>query len=70
MRSLDDFKDITTRNEPLAPFTWLKIGGPAQHLLRPRHVEELVEVVRCCHENRLPVHLLGAVRTCWCTTKA
>lgn len=59
MRSLDDFKDITLRDEPLAPYTWLKIGGPAQYFIRPRSVAELVEVVRCCHETHTPIHLLG-----------
>lgn len=59
MRSLDDFNDITLRDEPLAPYTWLKIGGPAQYFVRPRHAEELAEVVRCCHRDRIPVHVLG-----------
>lgn len=59
MRSLDDFSDITLRDEPLAPYTWLKVGGPAQYLIRPRHVEELAEVVRSCHHERIPVHVLG-----------
>lgn len=59
MRSLDDFSDITLRDELLAPYTWLKIGGPAQYLIRPRNVEELAEVVRCCHRDRIPVHVLG-----------
>jgi UDP-N-acetylmuramate dehydrogenase len=59
MRSLDDFSDITLRDEPLAPYTWLKIGGPAQYFVRPRHPEELAEVVRCCHQEGIPIHVLG-----------
>src|SRR5262245_65788965 len=59
MRSLDDFSDITLRDEPLAPYTWLKIGGPAQYFIRPRNVEELAEVVRCCHREQRPIHVLG-----------
>jgi len=59
MRSLNDFSEITVRDEPLAPHTWLKIGGPAQYFIRPRAVEELVEVVRCCHETQTPVRVLG-----------
>lgn len=58
-RSLEDFSEITTRDEPLAPYTWLKIGGPAQYFLRPRSIDELAEVVRCCHENQLPIRILG-----------
>jgi UDP-N-acetylmuramate dehydrogenase len=37
----------------------LKTGGPAQYFIRPRNPEELVEVVRCCHENRIAVRVLG-----------
>lgn len=60
MPSLDDFSDILTRDEPLAPHTWLKIGGPAQYFCRPRHKEELAAVVRACHTEQVPVHILGS----------
>jgi UDP-N-acetylmuramate dehydrogenase len=59
MRSLNDFSTITLRDEPLAAYTWLKIGGPAQYLIRPRNAEELAEVVLVCHRQQLPVRVLG-----------
>ena len=59
MNSLDDFANITLRDEPLAPLTWLKVGGPAQRMIQPRSVEELVAVVRTCHDNNVTVHVLG-----------
>lgn len=59
MSSLDEFNDITSRDKSLAPYTWLKIGGPAQYFVEPRNYEELVGVVRCCHENQISVHVLG-----------
>ena len=59
MSSIDDFSDILEYNKPLAPFTWLKVGGPAQYLLEPTSVNELVAVIRCCHEHGIPVHMLG-----------
>jgi len=59
MRSLDDFSDITLRDEPLAPYTWLKIGGPAQRLITPRSLEEFSAVVRCCHQSQIPIRILG-----------
>lgn len=55
----DDFADITRPDEPLAPLTWLKVGGPAQYLVEPRTVEELSAVVRACHEADVPVRVLG-----------
>ena len=59
MNSLDDFANITLRDEPLAPLTWLKVGGPAQRMIQPRSVDELVAVVRTCHETDVKVHVLG-----------
>ncbi len=59
MTSLADFSEITRRDEPLAPYTWMKIGGPAQFLIQPRTPEELVQVVKTCDHVEAPVKLLG-----------
>lgn len=59
MSSLDDFADITLRDEPLAPLTFLQVGGPAQRLIQPRSVDELITVVKVCHQLQMPVHMLG-----------
>jgi UDP-N-acetylmuramate dehydrogenase len=59
MSSLDAFRHIAQVDEPLAPLTWMKIGGPAQYLLRPRSQEELVAVVRACQEEQIPIRILG-----------
>jgi UDP-N-acetylmuramate dehydrogenase len=60
MNSLDVFKEIALRDQPLAPHTWMKIGGPAQYLVRPRNVDELRDVVRTCHDEQIPLRVLGA----------
>jgi UDP-N-acetylmuramate dehydrogenase len=57
--SVDQFRDITRRDMPLAPYTWLKVGGPAQFLMEPRNPDELAAVIRWCFENELPVRVLG-----------
>lgn len=59
MNSLVAFKEIALRDQPLAPLTWMKIGGPAQYLIRPRNVDELLDVVRACHEDQIPVRVMG-----------
>jgi UDP-N-acetylmuramate dehydrogenase len=59
MNSLVAFKEIALRDQPLAPLTWMKIGGPAQYLIRPRNVDELLDVVRACHEDQIPVRIIG-----------
>jgi UDP-N-acetylmuramate dehydrogenase len=52
-------EEFVTENEPLAPHTWYRIGGPARWYLRPRNVEELEEAARRSAENDIPVYVLG-----------
>lgn len=60
MSSLDAFSDILQHDKPLAPLTWMNLGGPAQFFLEPRDQAELQKVVVCCHENSIPIHVLGS----------
>ena len=53
------FDQIVQENVPLAKYTWYRIGGPARWFIRPRTVEELQESVFRCHENNIPVYVLG-----------
>ncbi|HUG91013.1 MAG TPA: UDP-N-acetylmuramate dehydrogenase [Planctomycetaceae bacterium] len=59
MSSLDDFAEITRRDEPLAPHTWLKVGGPAQYFIEPRDEGELKRLLACCHEREISIRVLG-----------
>src|SRR5947209_9792249 len=59
MPALDEFEHIIKRNEPLAPYTYLKLGGPAEMLVQPRSQEELAGVVRRCFQARIPLRVLG-----------
>jgi len=52
-------EEAVSENEPLAPHTWYKIGGPARWFVRPRSVEELQEAARRCSENNIPLYVLG-----------
>jgi UDP-N-acetylmuramate dehydrogenase len=55
----DQFPEITRRNQPLAPFTHLKIGGPAEFLVQPRTLDELNAVLAACRKDKVPVRMLG-----------
>lgn len=55
----DDFPEITRRDEPLAPYTHLKIGGPAELLIQPRSIDELRAVLTACQAQKVPVRMLG-----------
>lgn len=50
---------IVREQEPLAPHTWLRIGGAAEYFAEPTSVEELAGLVRRCAESDLPVRVLG-----------
>ena len=45
--------------ESLAPWTSLRVGGPAELLVRPRSAEALVAVLARAAAERIPVHVLG-----------
>jgi UDP-N-acetylmuramate dehydrogenase len=59
MRLFAGLEEIVEADGPLAPHTWLHIGGPAGYLVTPRSIEELAEVVRRCRENDVPLYVLG-----------
>lgn len=46
-------------NEPLAPYTTWKIGGPADALVVPRTKDQLVETVKLLHRSGMPWFALG-----------
>ena len=53
------FSEIVRTDVTLAPYTWLKVGGPAQFLVEPRSEDELVEFVKFAGANDLAVRVLG-----------
>jgi UDP-N-acetylmuramate dehydrogenase len=59
MHSFDDFRAIVKADEPLAPLTWFRLGGPAAFLARPRDVEEVVGLLGRARDLELPVRVLS-----------
>jgi UDP-N-acetylmuramate dehydrogenase len=53
------FEKILRTEEPLAPHTWFRIGGPAEFWAQPTSVDQLAALVRRCREAELPVRVLG-----------
>src|SRR4051812_16507087 len=52
-------EEVVAENEPLAPHTWYKIGGPARWYVRPRSVQELQAAAIRCSENNIAIYVLG-----------
>jgi UDP-N-acetylmuramate dehydrogenase len=50
---------IVKKDCPLDEYTWYRLGGPADWLVCPTTTEELQKVLKRCHENDTPIHVLG-----------
>jgi len=59
MSFADGFEHFLQPDEPLAPHTWMRLGGPAQYLVDPTSVDELEAVVTRARQEGLPARLLG-----------
>ena len=55
----EEFAAITQAKQSLAPFTHLRIGGPAEFLVTPRTREELARIVAACANEKIPMRVLG-----------
>lgn len=59
MGVFDDFAGIVRADEPLAPYTWFRLGGPAAYLARPRSAEAVSSLIRRANAEGLPWRVLG-----------
>jgi UDP-N-acetylmuramate dehydrogenase len=59
MAFTDGFEHILRESEPLAPYTWLRIGGGAEYFAEPTCVDELSQLVSRCYAEDMPVRLVG-----------
>ncbi len=53
------FEHVLRENEPLAPYTWLQIGGPARYFAEPNTVAELANILRGVSEAGIGFRILG-----------
>ena len=53
------FDEIVRLHEPLAPHTWMGIGGPVEFFAEPRSVDELQALVKRAAAEGLPIRMLG-----------
>ncbi|QDU55586.1 UDP-N-acetylmuramate dehydrogenase [Aeoliella mucimassa] len=54
-----EFESIVQTNVPLAPRTWLGLGGPAEYFAEPTSIDELVSLVARCHAEGIATRLMG-----------
>jgi UDP-N-acetylmuramate dehydrogenase len=60
LTDLKDFAGIIQANASLAPYTQLKIGGPAEVLVQPNGLDELIGFVKLCFARQLRFRILGS----------
>ena len=56
---LNGIKGEITFNEPLAPYTSLQIGGPADVLVVPRDLDDLSRLARQAKVGKVPLFVMG-----------
>ncbi len=59
MPFLQGLEHVVKQDEPLAPYTYMKIGGPARYFARPENLEQLRELVVRAQNEDIPVYVLG-----------
>ena len=59
LRELLSAESRVLENEPLAPRTTLRVGGPADVVVEPEGEGDLAAALRFCSANELPVFILG-----------
>ena len=59
MSLIQGFEHFVLENEPLAPYTTLRLGGAAEYFAEPTSEEELVAIVQRFREAEMPIKLLG-----------
>jgi len=60
MKLFTGLEEIVNSDHPLAPHTWLGLGGPATYFIEPTSVEQLAQVTHRCRENEVPTYVLGS----------
>jgi UDP-N-acetylmuramate dehydrogenase len=58
MARMPELRGRVLFNEPLAPLTWFRVGGPAQVLFTPADVEDLAYFLKHL-PTEIPVHVMG-----------
>ena len=59
MASWTGFENIVRPGEPLAMHTWFQLGGPAEFFAEPENPDQLIALLKRCHEEGVEVRVLG-----------
>ncbi len=60
MSLTEGLEHIIREAEPMAPFTWFRLGGVAQYFAEPTTYDELAETIKRFTQESLPVKVIGS----------
>jgi UDP-N-acetylmuramate dehydrogenase len=52
-------ENIVRQGEPLAMHTWFQLGGPAEYFAEPENADQLITLLKRCHDEGVDVRVLG-----------
>ena len=52
-------EDIIKENEMMDSHTTFKIGGPAKYFIKPRSVDQIIEIINLCNKHKVNYFILG-----------
>ncbi|MFO1063493.1 MAG: UDP-N-acetylmuramate dehydrogenase [Pirellulales bacterium] len=53
------YEHLIRENEPLVPYTWLQMGGPARYFAEPTTASELAALIKAAASAQIPVRVIG-----------
>jgi UDP-N-acetylmuramate dehydrogenase len=59
MTAFRGLEHIVREQQPLAPYNWFRLGGPAEYFAEPTSLKELTQLVRRCADHDVPVRVIG-----------
>ncbi len=59
MEIFSGLEHVVRAQEPLAPYTGLRVGGTTEYFAEPTSIDELSTLVKRCREQDMPFRLLG-----------
>jgi UDP-N-acetylmuramate dehydrogenase len=59
MPHLDTFREFVNNDQPLAPLTWFRLGGPAEFLAKPRSLDQLSALYNHCQAESISFRVLS-----------
>ena len=59
MEIFGGLEHVVRAQEPLAPYTGLRVGGTTEYFAEPTSIDELTTLVKRCREQDMPFRLLG-----------